>query len=138
MRKINEIILHCTADEYGVNHDIEYYNRIHRERGFRCCGYHYVIDVTGKVLKGRSINEIGAHCRGHNAHSIGIAYIGGLLNGEAKNTLNYLQIGSLRRLLSALLSLYNLKKEDVHLHNEYSNKKCPCFNKKYLHDVLLK
>ena len=33
---------------------------------------------NGTVATGRDIVEIGAHCKGHNANSIGICYIGGL------------------------------------------------------------
>ena len=33
---------------------------------------------NGTVATGRDIAEIGAHCKGHNASSIGICYIGGL------------------------------------------------------------
>lgn len=34
--------------------------------------------MDGTVETGRPLAEVGAHCAGHNAHSIGVCYIGGL------------------------------------------------------------
>lgn len=39
-------------------------------------GYHYVIRRSGLVEVGRQLNEVGAHCRGHNTDSIGICLVG--------------------------------------------------------------
>ena len=39
-------------------------------------GYHFVIYTEGTVVTGRSLDEIGAHVQGHNAHSIGVSMIG--------------------------------------------------------------
>jgi len=78
MRHINEVIIHCTATPTGQHVTIGDINNWHNARGFGNCGYHYVIDYDGKVLNGRPEDEQGAHCQGHNARSIGIAYIGGM------------------------------------------------------------
>jgi N-acetyl-anhydromuramyl-L-alanine amidase AmpD len=63
---------------------------MHKARGFKrdnqarralnphleSIGYHFVIDINGKVETGRGIEEIGAHVQGSNSHSIGICLIG--------------------------------------------------------------
>jgi N-acetylmuramoyl-L-alanine amidase len=77
MRKINEIIVHCAATREGRAFTVEDITRWHKARGFATIGYHYVIYRDGSIHKGRPLEQIGAHCVGHNKHSIGICYIGG-------------------------------------------------------------
>lgn len=50
----------------------------HRRRGFRAIGYHWLVAPDGEILPGRPEHEIGAHARGWNSVSIGVALIGGL------------------------------------------------------------
>ena len=87
MRIITEIIIHCSATPEGKPFTVADIDRWHRQRGFRCIGYHFVIYLNGSVHAGRPITESGAHCQGHNAHSIGICYVGGLDSlGQPKDT----------------------------------------------------
>lgn len=78
MRRINDIILHCSATPEGKDFSVQDIDRWHREKGWDGIGYHYVVYRDGSVHVGRSIDKAGAHCVGHNAHSIGVCYIGGL------------------------------------------------------------
>lgn len=78
MRKIKEIIIHCSATREGRDYTVADIDRWHRERGFFCIGYHFVIYRDGSIHVGRSVEEVGAHCKGHNTVSIGVCYIGGL------------------------------------------------------------
>lgn len=72
---------------------------------------------------------VGARCKGHNAHSIGICYIGGLSpNGRAKDTRTPEQKDSLWALVQALLKQF--PNATVHGHREFANKDCPCFDVK--------
>ena len=88
MRRIDEIIIHCTATKEGVDVDAKTIDKWHKQRGWKGIGYHYVIKLDGTVEKGRKDEEIGAHCTNHNAHSIGIVYVGGLdSNGKPKRIL---------------------------------------------------
>lgn len=79
MRKIDTIIIHSTATPAGRAVTVADVTRWHRERGFATIGYHFLVGIDGTVYKGRPMAQVGAHCRGHNAHSIGIAYVGGAL-----------------------------------------------------------
>ena len=127
MRKINEIIIHCSATKEGMHFTAADIDRWHKERGFKCIGYHYVIDLDGKIETGRNIEEIGAHCTGHNSNSIGICYIGGLdKNGKPKDTRTTQQKAALWWLICELWRQYGPIK--VVGHNKYAAKACPCFN----------
>ena len=80
--------------------------------------------------KGRPIEQAGAHCKGWNATSIGICYIGGMTadNKQAKDTRTPAQKTALRELVAKLKAEY--PGITVHGHNEFANKACPCFDVK--------
>ena len=128
MRKITEIIVHCSATPEGKDFTVDDIRRWHLARKFADIGYHYVVYRDGSVHKGRAENLVGAHCLGHNANSIGICYIGGCTaNGKyPKDTRTPQQKQALRQLVQKLLFVY--PHASVHGHNEFSNKACPSFN----------
>lgn len=128
-RIINEIIVHCSATKEGQDFTTADIKRWHLARGFSDIGYHYVIYRDGSVHTGRNVNIGGAHCTNHNAHSIGVCYIGGLdKNNKPKDTRTDAQKKSLLSLLAQLKKLY--PKATIHGHCEFANKACPCFNAK--------
>lgn len=128
MRKINKLIIHCSATPEERAVSVSDIMRWHRERGFRTIGYHYVIYLDGSVHAGRPVSEEGAHCLGQNRNSIGICYIGGLDAKSLlpKDTRTEAQKDALRHLVG------NLRKEypgaTLHGHNEFAAKACPCFD----------
>lgn len=129
MRKIDKIIIHCSATPEGKPFTVADIDRWHRDRGWQGIGYHYVVYLDGSIYKGRSEEIIGAHCSGQNAHSIGICYIGGLdASGKAKDTRTPAQRKALHELVSDLKTRYPAA--TIHGHNEFANKDCPCFNVK--------
>lgn len=130
MRKINSIIIHCSATAEGKDYTVADIDRWHKSRGWKCIGYHYVIYRDGSVHTGRPVEQIGAHCAGHNANSIGICYIGGLSsdNKTPKDTRTPAQIKALRDLVGELKKKY--PGATVHGHNEFAAKACPCFDVK--------
>ncbi|MDE6346682.1 MAG: N-acetylmuramoyl-L-alanine amidase [Muribaculaceae bacterium] len=127
MRKIDKIILHCSATPEGHDYTVADIDRWHRERGFNGIGYHYVIYLDGTVNPGRSIERIGAHCIGQNSNSIGICYIGGVTtDGKTpKDTRTPAQRKALRELVDTLRKKY--PGATVHGHYEFANKDCPSF-----------
>lgn len=127
MRKITEIIIHCSATPEGKDYTVADIDRWHKAKGFNKIGYHFVIYRDGSVHVGRSKNEIGAHCTGHNAHSIGICYIGGLSKeGKPNDTRTPQQRESM---LSLIVQLRNeFPGVNIHGHREFANKFCPCFD----------
>ena len=129
MRKINKIIIHCTATPENRPHDVADITRWHLARGFNTIGYHYLIHLDGTIEKGRPIEKQGAHCSGQNRNSIGICYVGGMTKDmkKAKDTRTKEQKDSLIKLMHELIYKYN-KDMTIHGHNEYANKACPSFN----------
>ena len=127
MRTINEIIIHCTATPVGRPVTVADIRRWHRARGFTDIGYHYVIALDGSVHVGRPLSVAGAHCLGHNAHSIGVCYVGGLdAAGQPADTRTEQQRRALRELVRGLRQRYPAA--TVHGHNEFAQKAWPCFD----------
>lgn len=107
-RKITEIIVHCSATPEGKDYTVDDIRRWHKQRGYSDVGYHYIVYRNGQLVQGRDINVIGAHAAGHNAHSIGICYIGGMSadNTRPEDTRTLRQKGRLLSLLVDLRKLY--------------------------------
>ena len=74
MRKIDMIVIHCTATRADRPLSPAELTKMHRKRGFKCCGYHYFVRTDGEICTMRPVERAGAHARGYNEHSIGIAY----------------------------------------------------------------
>lgn len=127
MRRIDEIIVHCTATPQGMAVSVSDIDRWHRQRGFAGIGYHFVVYLDGTVHTGRPIDRAGAHCKGHNAHSIGVCYVGGLdVQGCSMDTRTPQQKIALHVLMVALKTQYPNAK--VYGHRRFANKACPCFD----------
>ena len=140
MRKVDKIAIHCTATKEGVNLSVATIDRWHRARGFNQIGYHYVIQIDGKINAGRPVNTMGAHVKGHNSNSIGISYVGGYdLNKKAKDTRTKAQKKSLIKIIKILKNIY--PDISIHGHRDFSidkdgdgvekheyMKACPCFD----------
>lgn len=127
MRAIKEIIIHCTATKPSVDWGVKEIRRCHiNDNGWSDIGYHYVIRLNGFIERGRAEWRQGAHCVGHNKHSIGVCYVGGLdQNGKPSDTRTPAQRRAMLTLLKELTQKYHC---EIHGHNEYSSKACPCFN----------
>lgn len=132
MRHLERIILHCTAtlgNESG-DVDIDTVRTWHVEgNGWADVGYHYLVRRDGTVEPGRPLDVPGAHTKGHNWDSIGIAFSGGLnaSNRSPEDTRTPEQRKSLYGLLNALLVVFPTI-HSIHGHREFSAKACPCFD----------
>lgn len=127
-RKINEIIVHCSATPEGKDYSVDNIRQWHLQRGFSDIGYHYVIYRDGSIHTGRDESIIGAHCTGHNANSIGVCYIGGCASDgkTPKDTRTAQQKQSLVKLLKELKTKY--PQASIHGHRDFANKACPSFD----------
>lgn len=139
-RSINEIIVHCTATPEGQDTTVDQIRKHHMApvskggRGWSDIGYHYVIYRDGSIHDGRNVNTAGAHCTGHNSHSIGVVYVGGLENRpgvayanlKPKDTRTEAQKAALLKLLRQLRTLYPTAK--IRGHRDFANKACPSFD----------
>ena len=147
-KDIDAIVIHCSATREGQDVRAADIDKWHKERGFACIGYNYVIDLDGTVELGRTLTRDGAHCntagtsgKSYNKHSIGICYVGGLDKyGRAKDTRTAAQKRALAALVYRLLAEYPIT--DVLGHRDASPdknkdgkitpnewiKECPCFD----------
>lgn len=136
-RKINGIILHCSATREGQDFTTNTIKKWHLERGFSDIGYHYVIYRDGSVNLGRDIDLSGAHTSGYNSKTIGICYIGGCdQNLKSKDTRTEAQKKTLIELVNQLMDMYNLTPKDVYGHYQFANKSCPSFKIEPFRDSL--
>ena len=123
MRNIDKLIIHCSATrecDDSVNASV--IDRWHKARGWKGCGYHFIVLIDGTIETGRMIDKVGAHVKGMNKSSIGICYIGGLeRDGKTpKDTRTPEQKESLLLLIKTLNKIY--PEATLHGHNEFSNK----------------
>ena len=104
MRKIDTIVIHCSETPEGMDYPLGSLRADHLKRGFVDVGYHYYIKKDGTIQEGRPIEKAGAHAQGHNAHSIGICYEGGLdANRKPKDTRTDAQKKSMLILIKSTL-----------------------------------
>ena len=128
MRTITLIIVHCSANRAGSALRMADIDSYHRSLGWIGCGYHYVIPTDVTIEPGRPDEMVGAHCKNHNRHSIGVCYIGGLSkDGKPADTRTDAQRIALRTLLEQLHRRY----PDALIvgHRDLDPQKvCPCFD----------
>lgn len=128
MRKITEIIVHCSATAEGKDFNAADIDRWHRAQGWNGIGYHYVVRLDGTVENGRPVEKVGAHCAGKNATSIGVCYIGGIASDghTPSDTRTTQQKAALLALLRRLKTQF--PKAKIYGHRDFAKKACPSFN----------
>ena len=121
-RKINEIIVHCSDSDYKAHDDISIIRGWHmNERKYKDVGYHYFIRKDGTIQKGRDLMVSGAHCKGHNRHSVGVCF-----SGKHKFTDAQFEAFEQLRMLAESFLNRKLKVTPHSFYNE--NKTCPNFD----------
>ena len=129
MRRIDLIVIHCTASRPDQHLPFELLDKMHRAKGWNGCGYHYYITRDGQLHFGRPEEMVGAHAVGYNLHSLGVCYEGGLdEHGKSDDTRTPAQ----RAALIALLRSLKVDYPDARIlgHRDLPNvhKDCPCFD----------
>ncbi|MBT9636111.1 N-acetylmuramoyl-L-alanine amidase [Segatella copri] len=116
-RKIDLIVVHCSATRINQDFPVEALEACHKARGFHSIGYHYYIN--------------------YNAHSIGICYEGGLdEKGKPADTRTPAQKASLEDLLYSLVLDYPDAEILGHRDLPWVRKSCPCFDvKEWLKEI---
>lgn len=149
-RKVNTIVIHCSATKENTDYTFEQLIRDHKVRGFNTCGYHRYIRKDGTIHHGRLFDQVGAHVSGSNKNSIGICYEGGLdSKGKAKDTRTEEQKKSLLVCIAEAIKFGQVTK--ITGHRDLSPdldgdgvvephefvKMCPCFNAEIEYKCLL-
>jgi hypothetical protein len=76
--RVEMIVLHHTTGEYRDASTVRAIQAFHQgpQRKWADVGYNFLVAPDGTVFEGRGWDWVGAHARGENSVSIGIAYIG--------------------------------------------------------------
>ena len=127
MRTITLIVIHCSAVKPDQMSSAAQIDTWHRQQGWKLgIGYHYVVRRNGEIEPGRPEWMVGAHCKNHNAHSIGVCYEGGLdIRGQPADTRTAQQKAAMRWLLRQLHRAYPRALIVGH-HDLNPHKACPC------------
>ena len=140
-RNITLLVIHCTATRGDVDFTQKDLLRCHKARGMQQIGYHFYIRKDGFIWSTRPMEMIGAHAKGYNVNSLGIAYEGGLdTQGHPADTRTPRQRHSMRALIRTLKQEFPIVR--VCGHRDLSPdrngngvvepvewlKQCPCFD----------
>ena len=127
MRKIDLIVIHCSASRCNRSYSVKALIRDHADR-FGFTGYHYYITRDGHTYQTRHEQLVGAHAAGYNSHSLGVCYEGGLdAKGVEADTRTQAQKQSLLTLLKRLKAVRPEARIVGHRDLPGVHKKCPCF-----------
>jgi N-acetyl-anhydromuramyl-L-alanine amidase AmpD len=118
VRPLRRVILHHTASPLAST-SVDDILRWHLQRGMSGIGYHFVIAPDGLVHHTRWIQRVGAHTRGHNLDSVGVALIGDFEREQPTES----QVGALVRLLEDLKREHGLSR--LQLHGDLTATCCP-------------
>lgn len=113
--KTDMILLHHAV----YNGDVEGIDRIHKNKGWTCIGYHFYARKDGSIYRGRKEDTVGAHAYGSNYTSIGICAEG---NFEI-DTMSVEQKNSIIELVNYLKNKYGVTK--VLRHKDVNATACP-------------
>lgn len=117
-RIIKMIIIHHSASPVSTTvHQIDTW---HKDRGWKCIGYHFVCLEDGTIAEGRNINRRGAHTLGYNKHSIGICVTGNFQDYHCPKP----RFDKLMAFVGELIKQYDLSWDHVFYHKQFANTLC--------------
>lgn len=122
-RRVDRVFLHCSAsDDEGLvgTKLVAEIHRWHLKRKFAGIGYHFVIDKSGLVLPGRSLEATPAAQAHHNRATIAIC-----VHGHARFT--DASLAACLDLCDRINQAYG-GKISFHGHREVAAKECPVFD----------
>ena len=76
--RVTTLVLHHTTGSYAGPQTVRNIQKFHQgpSRKWADIAYSFLVAPDGTIFEGRGWDTQGAHARGHNATSIGVAYIG--------------------------------------------------------------
>ena len=121
----SKIIIHhsLTADSGTVSWSA--IRKYHIEtQGWADIGYHVGVELAGneyEALLGRAWDEIGAHCKGQNAVSLGLCFVGNFDGAPPPDA--QLIVGV--KVIRYWMRLYNIGPLAIFPHSRFADKTCP-------------
>ena len=113
------IVHHIDAE--GVTWTVQAIHNMHKnQNGWAGIAYHYYIRLDGSIYKGRPDKAIGAHCKGANTNSLGVAFEG---NYDKRKEMPAAQYNAWCELKAYLFNKYGTM--PVYGHREKGSSTCP-------------
>jgi N-acetylmuramoyl-L-alanine amidase len=129
MRKIDYIVIHCTATQPNTKKEsiLSYWKNTLK---WKSVGYHTLIDANGVIHELAKYEQITNGVKGYNSESIHFSYIGGIdESGRPKDTRTLKQKESLLYLVKQAKKQF--PNAIVQGHRDFgANKACPSFDAK--------
>ena len=107
-RDIDTIIIHHTGVD--LDQSVMDITKYHESKKWDGIGYHWFIDIRGKLFSGRDEDRAGAHAKERNANSIGICVVG-------KGPANIKQLNTLIEICSEVMDRYDIENIEAHHEN---------------------
>lgn len=127
---VTHIVMHYSATYSDQDIGVAEIDEWHRARGWKGCGYHWVIRRDGRVEAGRPEGVIGAHVVKRNRGTIGVCVVGGVERGTGPNVgvdnRTPAQIEAQIRLTRQILSRH--PDADVIGHRDLAATQCPGYD----------
>lgn len=125
----DHIVLHVEATPLGKDFTSAQIDRMHRQQGWQCIGYHYTIRLDGTIEAGRPEDMVGAHVLHFNSRTIGISVVGGLdKDGKPADTRTPAQLKAQIALIKDILTRHPQATVVGHRDFPDQNRACPCFD----------
>ncbi len=134
MRKIERIVVHCTAGSPGAKaREIVNWQMRPREkggRGWRRPGYHFIVEADGRVVKTWPIDDVSNGVAGHNKGAIHVCYTGGVdMSKPTLPPMDTRTAAQKQSLITLLRKLHRLfPNAEILGHRDLAPKACPSFN----------
>jgi hypothetical protein len=125
-RAIRTVIVHHfyrpTAAQWKGLTTLQSVQRFHtQQNGWSDIGYHIVIGPDDTIWLARPIEQAGAHCKGENEHSVGIAYAADFDTEDP--SANGLSTG--QSAVAAVCGHFAIPAHEVYFHRDFAQKTCP-------------
>ncbi|XP_038548267.1 peptidoglycan recognition protein 5 [Micropterus salmoides] len=112
----------CSGRKECMDRLVSIQRRHMTQNGFDDIGYNFIVGGDGTVYEGRGWGVVGAHTKGNNHDSLGIAFMGNF-NNDTPSTES---ISSVKKLLRAGVTQGFLQREFVLFgHRDLGNTECP-------------
>jgi len=93
----------------------------HLKRGFKDCGYAWIVRKNGNLEYGRPMTKQGAHVKYKNYRNLGICITGHFQKYSPTEE----QYSSLNKLLEFLCFAFHIPKDKILLHKDLAKTACP-------------
>lgn len=134
MRKINKIIVHCSAGNINTTAaDIVRFHTGPKSKGcngWKTPGYHFFVEKDGTVVKLVPVEKISNGVVGHNSDSINVCYAGGVDQHTFKIPMDTRTPQQKAALLALLKELKDKYRCTIYGHRDFARKACPSFDAK--------